>query len=292
MQTIQNSKLQVNIRSIGAEICSIRSVESGKEFMWNGDPSIWGSFAPVLFPIIGSLKEGVFLFKEKEYSIPKHGFIRNNKNLRLNMVSEQCVEYSLKYDEVSLQYYPFKFEFLIRFSLSGNSILVEHEVFNHDADESMYFSLGGHPAFKCPINESEAYEDYYLEFEKNETVNKWEVLSNGLIGKDSKQLLDKSNKLPLKTNLFEQDALIIKTHQSRKVSLRSKLSKESVTVHYSDFPYLGIWAKPGGKFVCIEPWLGISDAWDTDQNFETKEGIIKLDPRSKYNAAYTIVIEE
>lgn len=291
MQTIRNSKLQVSVRSTGAEICSILSLTTGKEFVWSADSTIWGSSAPVLFPIIGSLKNGEYIFKGKTYSVPKHGFIRNNKKLIIHPISDQCIEYSLKYDEVSLESYPFKFEFFVRFKLSENVLIVEHEVVNHDVENEMYFSLGGHPAFKCPINDNESYEDYYLEFENKETVETWNVLSSGLINITSRPLLENSNVISLKLDLFNNDALIIKEHQSKKVSLKSKISKESVTVEYSDFPYLGIWAKPEGKFICIEPWLGISDSCNTDQNFELKEGIIKLEAGLNFKASYTITIE-
>jgi galactose mutarotase-like enzyme len=292
LQEIKNNILKVCVQKTGAELCSIVSLKSGREFIWQADPEIWGSSAPVLFPIIGSLKNGEFLYKGKAYSVPKHGFIRNNKDLIINKISDSVVEYSLKFDEVSLQSYPFKFEFFVRYKLEGNAIVVEHEVINHDVDDEMYFSLGGHPAFKCPINENESYEDYYLEFEENENVNSWDVLSNGLINTTSRPLLENSNTIHLKEDLFANDALIIKDHQSKSVCLKSKFSKESILVEYSDFPYLGIWAKPGGKFVCIEPWLGISDSCDTNQNFETKEGILILEANSTFKASYKIVFEE
>lgn len=292
MQVIQNNLFKVGVQSVGAELCSIFSLKSGKEFVWQADSSIWGSSAPVLFPIIGALKNGEFLYKGKTYSVPKHGFIRNNKNLIVNKISESVVEYSLKFDEVSLISYPFKFEFFVRYILEGKSIKVEHEVINHDFESEMYFSLGGHPAFTCPINENDSYEDYFLEFEKSENVNTWDVLSNGLINTTSRPLLENSSTINLTEDLFAKDALIIKEHHSKEIRLKSKTSKESIIVEYSDFPYLGIWAKPGGKFVCIEPWLGISDSYDTDQNFETKEGILRLEANSTFKASYKITIEE
>jgi galactose mutarotase-like enzyme len=292
LQEIKNNILKVSVQKTGAELCSIVSLKSGKEFIWNANPAIWGSSAPVLFPIIGSLKNGEFLYKGRTYSVPKHGFIRNNKELIVKQISDSIVEYSLKFDEVSLQSYPFKFEFFVRYKLEENAIIVEHEVINLDKESEMYFSLGGHPAFKCPINEKASYEDYFLEFEKAENVNTWDVLSNGLINTTSRPLLENSNVIHLKEDLFAKDALILKEHQSKKICLKSKSSNESITVEYSDFPYLGIWAKPGGKFVCIEPWLGISDSCDTDQNFETKEGILRLEANSIFKASYKIIIEE
>lgn len=291
MRTIQNTQLKISVQDKGAELCSIVSLKNKKEYMWHADPAIWGSYAPVLFPIIGALKNGEYLYEGKTYSVPKHGFIRNNEKLRFEQISENVIAYSLKYDEESLKKYPFKFEFFIRFILEDNSILVEHEIINHSETDEMYFSLGGHPAFKCPINEGENYEDYYLEFEKVESVPTWEVLSSGLIDSTTRPLLENTNELNLYKNLFDKDALILKEHNSKRVSLKSRKSNNSVTVEYKDFPYLGIWAKPAADFVCIEPWLGISDSHDTDQDFTTKEGVLKLEAQSNFKASFRIIIE-
>lgn len=291
MRSIQNTHLKISVQDKGAELCSIVSLKKGKEYMWNADPSVWGSYAPVLFPIIGALKDGEYEYEGKKYSVPKHGFIRNNENLQFHQISANVIAYSLKYDKESLKNYPFKFEFFIRFILENNSILVEHEVINHSNTDEMYFSLGGHPAFKCPISEEEVYEDYYLEFEKIENVATWEVMSSGLINTTTRSLLENTNQLHLHKHLFDNDALILKEHNSKKVSLKSRKSTNSVIIEYQDFHYLGIWAKPGANFVCIEPWLGISDSHDTDQNFTTKEGILRLEAQKSFKASYRVIVD-
>lgn len=292
VHTLSNDFLTISVQHEGAELCSIVSGKTGREYMWEGNPDCWGSFAPVLFPIIGALKNGEYFFQGKSYSVPKHGFIRYNKNLKFIQLSDDCLEFSLKYDSESLKIYPFKFEFFIRFSLVDSKILVEHEIINHSAEESLFFSVGGHPAFKCPFNEDERYDDYYLEFEKSENAETWEVLPDGLINSTTKPLLFNTSVLRLTENLFDNDALIFKDLKSKRVSLKSTKSTQSVTVEFSDFPYLGIWAKPKGKFVCIEPWQGISDSFDTNQDFSKKEGILELESGATSKIAYTIMIEE
>ncbi len=284
--------MKFSVQDKGAELCSIISQNTGTEFMWGANPDIWGSFAPILFPIIGTLKEGEFLYEGKSYSLPKHGFIRNNENLKVNQVSDSCLEYSLKFDDESLKFYPFEFEFIVRFVLVGNSITIEHKVVNHSKDKPLFFSVGGHPAFKCPLYDGETYEDYFLEFEEVENVSTWEVLPNGLVNSTSKSLIKNSNILPLTRTLFENDALILKDLKSKRVSLKSMKSSTSISIEYTDFNYLGIWAKPGGQFVCIEPWLGISDSNTTDKDFTKKEGIICLEANTDFTASYSIKIEE
>lgn len=292
METIQNNQLKISVQKKGAELCSIVSLNSGKEYMWDANPAVWSSYAPVLFPIVGALKEEKYVFKGKHYSVPKHGFIRNNEQLNFKRIADSCLEFSLKFDEESLKSYPFQFEFFIRFILQENSILIVHEIVNHSQEDTMYFSLGGHPAFKCPLNEHESYEDYYLEFERPETVDTWEVLPTGLIAPSTRPLLNNSAVLELNKQLFDRDALILKEHTSKKVSLKNRKGTNCITVEYSDFSYLGIWSKQGADFVCIEPWLGISDSHDTDQDFTTKEGILKLEANSSFKASYRIKVEE
>jgi galactose mutarotase-like enzyme len=269
----------------------MKSKKSGKEYMWDANPAVWGSHAPVLFPIIGCLKDNHYFYKGKQFSVPKHGMIRNNRTLQVSEQTKNNVSFTLKYNDETLKAYPFQFEFTINYILHGNILLVEHVIVN-GGNDSMLFSLGGHPAFKCPVNAGEVYEDYYLEFEKNEIASTWELDQNGLVTNRTTPVLENTNLLALHGNLFNKDALIFKNLKSSSVSLKSKKSKQVLTVNYKDFPYLGIWAKPKSNFVCIEPWLGITDNFISDGNFETKEGILKLEAGKEFNAAYLIEIKE
>ncbi|REA59719.1 aldose 1-epimerase family protein [Dyadobacter luteus] len=288
---IKNGKLSIAVNETGAELCNIKSAATGKEFMWSGDPAIWGSTSPVLFPAIGAVKNGFVKYKGSEYKIPRHGFVRNNTNVELVGQTEESLSFGLTDDEELLKIYPFPFSFQITYKLKGNKIEVSHKITNRGTDV-MLFSLGAHPAFKCPINEQEDYEDYYLEFEHPETASTWLLASDGLVGTDTKQILDQTNILPLTHSLFDNDALIFKNLKSRKVALKSKNTTESVIVTYQDFNYLGIWAKPNGDFVCIEPWLGIADSANANQQLEDKEGILSLQAGGTFEASYTIEITE
>jgi galactose mutarotase-like enzyme len=291
MAALENDILRIGVNELGAELCEIHSKVSGKEYMWDANPDIWGSYAPVLFPVIGAIKNGSALIKGQSYKVPRHGFIRNNPNVELIEQTGNSLTYGLKYSEKTLQIYPYEFEFHITFSLEENKITVSHKIINL-GDYTMLFSLGGHPAFKCPVNEGEEYEDYYLEFEKTENAATWLLEKDGLVGRTTKPMMENSNILPLRSDMFDNDALIFKNLNSTSVSLKSKKSSQAVHVDYTGFPYLGVWAKPNAHFVCIEPWLGIADSSDSDQNFETKEGIISLPSKETFHASYSIEIKE
>ena len=290
MYTLENRKLKIGIKKIGAELSQISSVKNINEFMWDANPAIWANHAPNLFPIIGALKEDSYRFENKKYTMTKHGFIRNNKDIALHEKTNDSLTFKLSQNESTLKSYPFKFEFYITYKLTDNKIDIIHTVKNCD-EQRLYFSLGGHPAFKCPVYENENYEDYVLEFEHDEnSVRHLINMETGLISSKTKPVFNNSNKIPLTHDLFNEDALIFKDLKSRKVTLKSDTYGAILSISYKEFPYLGIWAKPNGNYVCIEPWLGIADHEDTNQELKTKEGILSLEANKSFTASYTIEI--
>ncbi|WP_339650975.1 aldose 1-epimerase family protein [uncultured Salegentibacter sp.] len=289
MHELQNEFLSINVNSIGAEISSLKNLETGIEHLWQGNPEFWASQAPNLFPVIGVLKNGEYIFDGKTYKMPKHGFIRYNEEIKFKEKTSNSLAFQLEYSEKTLEIYPFKFRFEISFILNKKSLEIKHQVFNLD-EKPLYFSLGGHPAFNAPISKNEVYEDYYLEFDQKMDLRTHVLSKNGLVSYNTEGILDNEDKIRLHKELFAKDALIFKNIRSKKVALKSKNSGAILSVEYSDFKNLGIWAKPGAPYVCIEPWLGIADIEGTDQNLKTKEGIEILEANKTFEASYTVNI--
>lgn len=287
--SIENEFLKITVQETGAELCSILNKKNMKEYIWQADPEIWGSHAPNLFPVIGVLKDGEYLFEGKKYKIPKHGFIRRNEDIRLKERSEKHLVFELLYSEETLKMYPFKFDFRIAFSLNGKNLEVNHFVINLD-EKPIYFSLGGHPAFNIQQYENEKIKNYFLKFDQKMDLDSHVLTADGLVSSKTESILRNENILQLTDHIFDNDALIFKNIWSKKVELRSEKNGEILSVTYKDFKNLGIWAKPGAPYVCVEPWLGIADLEENDQNLKNKEGIIKLDMNKEFQAAYTIEI--
>ncbi len=287
----KNSELEIAVRQPGAELSSIKSLKTGIEYMWGMDPSIWNSTAPILFPIVGCLKDNNYLWKGEKYSLTRHGFIRENPQLLLTGITAGSLTFGMNSNKETHKIYPFDFDFSIQFLLEGTKIKVNHKVVNTGNSE-LYFSLGGHPAFRCPVHADEKYEDYYLEFDQPEQVSTWLLTGDGLLSGQTEPVLKGSNILPLSHELFSKDALIFKDLKSKKVTLRNKKSTQALSFSFEDFPYLGVWAKTNGNFVCIEPWLGVADSWNTDQLLEHKEGILQLAAGEVFEASYFIEIQE
>lgn len=289
---IESPLFEVEVNKIGAELSSIKSKRTGLEYIWEANPDVWGSSAPVLFPIIGMLKGGKYIHENTWYELPKHGFIRNNENLVVEEQQNNLVRFVLVSDELTKQRYPFDFQFRIQFSIQGSILTVSHQIKNA-GDKPMYFSLGGHPAFRCPLSKDETYDDYELKFDKNETAHTLCVdLKNGLINNKTISMLDNSDKIKLTSHIFDNDALIFKDLNSKSISLNHKTRGKVLSVDFSEFTYLGIWAKPKANFVCIEPWIGIADNIHHNQQLKDKDGIIKLSAQQVFEASYSIEVFE
>lgn len=288
---IENEHLLIEVQVTGGEICRIYSKTTQLDYMWDANPAVWGSFAPVLFPIVGRVKNFKYRHNGSEYTIPQHGIFRKNTNCVLRSRSDNHITIGLSSSEETMISYPFAFNFEITYRLDGQQIYVEHKVVN-DGLDNMYFSLGAHPGFKCPLHDNENYDDYYLEFEKEETLDRWMVTPEGTIAEHPKPYLNKTKCIPLHKDLFNEDAIVFKNQVSNSIHLKSKKSAQILSVHFESFSYLGLWTKPQANFICIEPWLGIADTENFIGELKDKEGILALEKKATYSVAYSIEVND
>ncbi len=282
---LQNDQLTVLVDSHGAEVVSMKKGDT--EYVWSGQKEIWGRHAPILFPIIGKLKEGRYTYRGREYELSQHGFLRDME-LKLVYSDLERVTYQLKSDESTLAKYPFQFEVLIQYVLSRQNLLVSYKILNRDV-KPMLFSIGAHPGFNCPIDSGLLFTDYYLEFEKEEELISRRLIG-GLVGSEY-EYITTGKRLKLSRALFEKDALIFENLTSSHVTLQSDQSNRKVKISLSDFERLGIWTKEGSPFLCIEPWNGIADAVHSTGMLDQKEGIISLEQDGEKEYQYQIEIE-
>lgn len=288
MFTIENQQLKVIIHSKGAELQSIFHKGQDLEYMWGGDPAFWGKHSPILFPIVGALKENTYYYQDKAYTLSRHGFARE---MEFEVESQEPgnIVFLLRSTEATLQHYPFAFELRVIYRLTQDGLQTTYSVKNPSAGD-LYFSVGGHPAFKIPLVAGTNYNDYYLEMEKEEMLSRWPISKDGLIDKLPGILSENDRILPLTKELFAADALVFKHLSSKSVALRSAKTVHGLNFDFSGFPYLGIWAAKNADFVCIEPWCGIADSVDTDQQLVNKEGINRLAPGNGFERTWTLSV--
>lgn len=285
--SLENKKISINIIEKGAELRSLKNIETNEEYMWEADPKYWGKKSPVLFPFVGGIKEGKYTYKGKEYKMTKHGFARDY-NFRMIEKSDLTITFLLESSEETKKMYPFDFEFYIKYILTKEGVNIQYKVINKTEGE-MYFSIGGHPAFATPTNENIVYEDYYLEFNKNET-QKIYMLDGAFVDKEKKEFLKNENKIVLNKNIFDKDALIFENLNSNIVTLKNTKNERKLELDFTGFPYLAFWAMPGASYVCIEPWYGIADFVESNNKIEEKKGMEKLGKNEEFESEIKIKI--
>jgi galactose mutarotase-like enzyme len=288
MTTIENDFLKVSIHNKGGEMISLQNKVSGVEHIWQGNPNIWPWHAPNLFPVVGGLINNELLAKGKTFKMERHGFNRQSELLLIES-DEVSARFSLPYSDHTLEVYPYKFDFQIHYDLIENALRVTYKVINHEHD-TIYFSIGGHPAFNIPFNIGESYEDYYLEFEVEEKLEKHLLSAEGYFTGETQPVKLDGKKLPLTRDMFVQDAWVFKKLRSREVTIKSNKHEQTLSVEFPHFNYLGIWAKPGADFLCIEPWLGCADTEGKHVDISKKEAIQHLKHGHVFEAAFFISI--
>ena len=290
MYKIENEELLVEFQLLGAQMRRLKSKTKDKDYLWHGDAKYWKRSAPILFPIVGRLKNDEYEIDGKKYKLSQHGFARD-KDFELREKKEESILFRLIYSQATLEVYPFKFELYIEYSLNKNMVEIEYRVKNID-ERDIYFSIGAHPAFYWPLDKDLSKEDYILEFEQPENLKIHLLNEAGLLKNQSKEFLKNSRTIELKEELFAADALIFKTTESQSISLKSQLSNSEVKLNFTSFPYLGIWSKAkGAPFICIEPWYGIADSVDSEGDLKNKEGIIRLKKEAEFSCQHSIEIK-
>ncbi len=280
--------LEIESTEHGAELTSIKL--NGIEKLHqassvvdeNGKP-YWGRHAPILFPIVGKIKDNKTIINGKIYEMTQHGFARDMNFEQLEK-SGRVHKYILKSNEETLKKFPFEFELIVEYEVNENEVITKYSVINKDEKE-MLFGLGGHPAFICNYSNG----NFELEFEKDENKIEFYKLDEGLIKEEPIQSIILDNKIRLTKNIFDEDAIIMKNINSNKVILKDISTNRTVLeFNFEGFPYLAIWSKKGAPFVCIEPWQNHTDSVNSNGEFKQKESILKLAPNEKFECNYKV----
>lgn len=280
--------LKIQTKKSGAELTSIQY--NGKEMLFQGAKVLdsngniyWKRQAPILFPIVGQLKNSQTQIEGEIYEMSQHGFARDMDFEEISK-TENKHHYMLKYNEGTLKKYPYKFELHVIYEIIGDTLTVTYKVKNID-DKTIYFGLGGHPAFNCDYSNGE----YEIVFSENEDKIVFLKLKNGLIDTEKAQNILQDNKIYLKEDTFDNDAVIMKNLKSNKVVLQNHETNQKILeLDFTGFPYLALWSKKGAPFVCIEPWQNTADRIDSTQIYKDKEGIIELPKDKEFECKYSI----
>lgn len=287
--TIQNDILTVVISDTGAELQSIQTVD-GTEYLWQADPNYWDEKAPNIFPYVARMTNGTYTLQGKAYQMMIHGFLKY-LTVQVEAQSEDSITFILEANDETRKQYPVEFVYKIRYSLNENKLYTTTTVENRDA-ERIYFAVGGHPGFNVPLEEGLSFEDYYLEFSQSAYPTRIGFSETCfLTGMDELFVLENGNSIPMRHDMFDKDAIVLK-HAPRCVTLKSDKGKRSVMVDYPDFQYIGFWHMPhtDAPYICIEPWSSLPSRQDVVEEFSQQSDLISLDAGNVYETTWVIEI--
>ena len=285
---IENNLLKVGINQKGGELSSLLSLKNGMEYLWQANPKFWGRHSCILFPYIGKIWKDNFRIGKKIYHGKQHGFARDLVFEKIVLEKEKAT-FQLKYNEKTLDNYPFRFLLIIKYTLKKNQLHITYEVDNLD-NQPIYFSLCAHPAFNVPLKKNEKRSDYFLEFEKVENAKTLEI-NDGYIDGNFRDVFNEKNTIQISDDLFSKDALVFKNLKSNFLHLKNLIGEKIWTFTFKDFSYLGIWSyNQESPFICIEPWFGVADELNANWDFRKKEGIVELGIGKKFICENSVTI--
>ena len=281
--------MEIKVHSKGAELKSLKNPVTGTEYLWQGDPAFWNRSSPILFPFVGKTDRNEFRTKGKTYSMTQHGFARDMEFELLSRTEDE-IWFVLKDSEETRQKYPYGFTLKLGYRLFDNGVEVCWQVENEE-EEELPFSIGGHPAFYCPIDEGAVQTDYLLRFDCKDQVVCTRISDEGLALNEEDVYPLKDVFLPITEHLFDRDALVIEEDQSKEVALVKPDGRVYLTVRF-DAPLFGIWSPPGknAPFICIEPWYGRCDDIDYTGTWEERKWGQRLAPGESFEASYQIIV--
>lgn len=286
---ISNEYLELTVSTHGAEKQSLVSKETGISYLRDID-KYWNRHAPLLFPIVGKLRDLKTIINNKEYSMNQHGFLRDQEFEVFSQKENEIVLVN-SYNEETLKMYPFKYKVYVTYTLNGKQLDTEFKVVNEDY-QVIPFNYGGHPGFKLPLYENEKFEDYKIVFEEEENFDAPTVmLDNGTLNFIDTIKYEKVKELQLNYKYFEIDAIVNPKIKSQSVKLVNKDNK-GIKFDFKGFPSLAIWTKPNAPFVCLEPWIGYADHHDSNYHFIEKDNMQFLNPECEFSVTYSITVLE
>ena len=284
-ETIEGGRFRAVVSSLGAELRSLVDTVAGIEYIWQADPAWWKGSAPVLFPIVGSLRGGKYRHEGTEYALPQHGFARTSE-FALVAKSADAIEFELRSNPATKATYPFDFSLRVCFVIERSGLSVRYIVTNVGGGP-LWFSIGSHPAIKVPL-EGGKLENHYVLFDRSEDLVRHFFKDGLLVAGKTAEVFENSRTIPLSRTLFDDGPIILKGPRSTGFSIVNGMSGKSVHVATDGVPFLGIWSKPNAPFLCIEPWHGVPDSTEAEGEFQQKEGIIRLEAGIPFSTGYRI----
>ncbi len=294
---IENEILSVEVDELGAELCSMRRTDSGTEYLWPGNPKSWNGRAPILFPIIGPLPDREYQLDGRSYRMMQHGFARRS-TWQLGEKDADFLLFRLEESPESLEQYPFAFTLEAGYRIVSNELECSYRVVckqgcGSSAGTEMPFAIGSHTAFRVPIAPELNFDDYRLEFEREEDTVRYLQSSEGPLSGKTVPFRTENRSLPLRHSFFAEGSIIFKDLASARITICSEQDPRRACIAFAGFPYCTLWTylESSEPYLCIEPWYGVTATLDSSNDFRQREGNQLLRPGEEFRCKFQIRLD-
>jgi len=287
MHTLTNGILRIEVGDLGAGLMSLYDLRTECELLWQGDSAWWGHRSPLLFPFVGSLTNGAYTFAGRSYEQTHHGFARE-KVFNCREAGPARIRHELLADDATRAAYPFDFALQVTHSLEGNTLHIGWDVRN-TGENTMYFSIGAHPGFFCPLEKGERLEDCMIDFHTDGPI--YRRMLDGKTQRvfpGQRELPLRNGRMALSAHTFDDLAIVLDDIPFERLSLCGGDGKPYVTLHFPGFPYAGLWSPPGAPFVCLEPWFGRCNEMAASNELVDRPGMMSLAAGQCWHGGYDI----
>lgn len=287
MITLKNEVLTAAIDQKGAQLCSVKG-KDGTEYIWQADPKVWGRHAPLLFPVIGRLKDSQYTLEGKTYTIGAHGFARDAM-FEVVEQSETSVSLRITDSPETLEKWPFAFALTVTFALDGDKLRKTCQVENR-SDRTMYYELGSHDGFNAPNCSGEQMSDWAVRLPGVDTLEPYGMNESCMLTVKERKLPLEHGRIPLKPMTYGLDTIVLSDLPCRTAQLVDGNDRVRVTMEFEDYDYLALWTMDmheDTNYVCIEPWTTLPDAEFVGRDLTEKAGIRALAAGQSEQRTYT-----
>lgn len=288
MIKIENNHYQVEIDPHGSQMIKLINKKYHFNYLWDGLE--WPKHAPLLFPAIGRSNNDSYIFNNKTYKMPQHGFAADQDFTVISKEKDSII-LELKSNPETKKLYPFDFNLRVMFHLLSSGLSISFVVKNL-SNIDMPFSLGSHPAFNVPLAGQGEFEDYYVDFIGNkEPIEVYEIVKKPYpyrTGNLETITTENIHSIKLNHSIFKPGLRIISNRDIDEVILHSSQSKHSISMMISDFENICLWTKEDQDlpFLCIEPFNGLPDIYGEPIDWYKKEGNLIIKPKQEKRIQY------
>lgn len=280
---LRSAEVEVVVSAAGGALQHIRERSSNFEYLWQDAAGIWSGPAPVLFPIIGGLREKAIRWDGRRYPLRNHGFARD-RIFTVQQNDATTVTLELIGGGPEDDSFPLPYRLELTYALQGRSLRVSANITNPGSDV-LPVGIGFHPGLNVTFDDHATLtvtsDGPLIQLVKDP--------ASGFLTGERRLWTAQSRELPLTGDAPGRGAIVLAASAPVTATLTDPATGHRVRL-VSPSPYFGIWrrVRPGADFICLEPWWSTTDPVAPYDDLRAKPHLPHLAPGATLVADFTL----